>query len=250
MINMKELIGSRYGRLTIVKDLGIFVKDGTNSKRHYVECCCDCGNEVMVDLYKLRSGHTQSCGCIAIEGTIERNKKFKWGRNKKRYNEYFIVGDVTYVRYGDSDDCFIIDTEDLDKIKNYYWYKDKCGYAIAQHDGRVLLVHKIIMESPDGYDVDHINGHGSKWDNRKCNLRICSHMQNSWNHKLSVKNTSGYNGVSWNNILGKWHAYINYNNNRINIGYFENIEDAIEARKQAEIKYYGEYSREYGHLAV
>lgn len=250
MINTKELIGNKFGRLTVVEDLGIFVKEGTKTKLHWVKCKCDCGNKCVVDLYKLKSGHTQSCGCIAKDALIDRNKNNKWSHNRKKYNEYFIVGDITYVRYGLSDDCFIIDTEDLDKVKDYYWCKDRYGYAIAQTQNGVLLLHKVIVDAPCGYDIDHINGHGSEWDNRKCNLRVCTHMQNTWNQKLSVRNSSGYKGVSWNKMLGKWHAYITCNHKRINIGFFEDIDDAVEARKQAEIKYFGEYSRDYGHLVI
>ena len=32
------------------------------------KCLCDCGNIILVDGTKLRSGHTQSCGCIISKG--------------------------------------------------------------------------------------------------------------------------------------------------------------------------------------
>lgn len=53
---------------------------------------------------------------------------------------------------------------------------------------------------------------------------------------LSSKNTSGYTGVA--RAGNKWRAYIGYQKKRINLGSFDNIEDAIAARKDAEKKYY------------
>lgn len=60
---------------------------------------------------------------------------------------------------------------------------------------------------------------------------------------MSVKNKSGYKGVAWSNKHGKWIARIMINYKNKTLGYFNNIEDAIKARKLAEEKYFGEYSR-------
>lgn len=56
--------------------------------------------------------------------------------------------------------------------------------------------------------------------------------------KLAKNNTSGTNGVCKNNRTGKYHAYITMNYHQINLGTFNNINDAVEARKEAEEKYY------------
>ena len=69
-------------------------------------------------------------------------------------------------------------------------------------------------------------------------------MINNEKSKLSA-NTSGHKGVSWDKSRNKWYAYITVNYKLINLGRFSILEDAIEARKKAEIKYFGEYrSRE------
>jgi hypothetical protein len=54
---------------------------------------------------------------------------------------------------------------------------------------------------------------------------------------LFSTNTSGVTGVNWLKKNKKWRAYITVDNKQINLGSFENKEDAIKARKDAEIKY-------------
>ena len=47
-------------------------------------------------------------------------------------------------------------------------------------------------------------------------------------------NTSGTQGVSYSKINNKWHCYIGYKQYRANLGYYEDIEDAIKIRTLAE----------------
>ena len=54
-------------------------------------------------------------------------------------------------------------------------------------------------------------------------------------------NTSGCVGVYWNTQRNKWYAQITVNKKTISLGYFYNKADAIKARKDAEIKYFGKY---------
>ena len=54
-------------------------------------------------------------------------------------------------------------------------------------------------------------------------------------------NTSGITGVYWKKDRNKWGARIVVNGKCIYLGYFANKEDAIKIRKEAEIKYFGEY---------
>ena len=64
MVRYKNLIGEKYGRLTIL------CKDEAKTKeknRPYYKCSCECGNEVTVVLYSLTNGHTSSCGCLKKE---------------------------------------------------------------------------------------------------------------------------------------------------------------------------------------
>lgn len=92
------------------------------------------------------------------------------------------------------------------------------------------------MDCPKGYVVDHING--NKLDNRKDNLRICTQSDNTKNHVIGKNNTSGYSGIIYNKDNKNWRVRIGDKE----IGSFFNFEDAMIARKDAEEKYFGEYS--------
>jgi hypothetical protein len=83
------------------------------------------------------------------------------------------------------------------------------------------------------------NGH--KIDNRKSNLEIVTRSQNNMNCAIAKNNTSGTTGVYWSKRDEKWYARITVNYKNINLGYFDNINDAIRARKNAEIEYFKEH---------
>lgn len=62
----ENIIGKKYGRLTVIEDLGVRqIPSGT--KRHQFLCLCDCGNYAKVDRNKLVCNATKSCGCLVKE---------------------------------------------------------------------------------------------------------------------------------------------------------------------------------------
>ena len=93
--------------------------------------------------------------------------------------------------------------------------------------------------------VDHIGGSETKRDNRKSNLRIVTKQQNGMNHKPHGNNTSGKSGVYYDAHAKKWRARIYVNSKDINLGCFITKEKAIQARLEAENKYYKEYGFDY-----
>lgn len=116
---------------------------------------------------------------------------------------------------------------------------DGFGYFQAMIFGRWLKAHRVIAAMVTGSwperEVDHING--DRRDNRSCNLRIVSHTENMRNCALSRRNKSGKTGVSWNKVHNKWQAAICVNRKTIPLGMYENIDDAVQARRDAEVKY-------------
>jgi hypothetical protein len=106
-------------------------------------------------------------------------------------------------------------------------------------DGKKLLAHRLAFLYMGGRfpisDVDHISG--DKRDNRWRNLREATRAENQRNTKLRTDNKSGVHGVSYLTKKGRWRATIYNNSKQIFIGEFDNFDDAVIARKEAEKRY-------------
>lgn len=81
-----------------------------------------------------------------------------------------------------------------------------------------------------------------RYDNRKNNIRICSHKNNNRNLAISKNNTSGVTGVRYDNSAHKWYATIMVDYKSISLGYFDDFSEAVKCRYEAEEKYFGKYS--------
>lgn len=142
-----------------------------------------------------------------------------------------------------------IDLDDVNKCREYKWAIGKSVsnqgkyvkyYVVSGSEG--LLLHRFLMNPDKDMVVDHIDG--DTMNNRKSNLRVCETKENLRNSKHRINNTSGYKGVTWFKPTRQWMAYIMVDYKHKTLGYFDDIEDAVEARKVAEDKYFGEYSYE------
>lgn len=119
------------------------------------------------------------------------------------------------------------------------------GYLRITIDAREYKAHRLAWLWMTGEwpakQIDHRNGDGS--DNRWSNLRACSQSQNKGNSKVYKNSKTGIKGVSLHSATGKWHAVIQVNKKSIYLGRFTEIDDAVEAYRQASEKYFGEFSR-------
>lgn len=117
-------------------------------------------------------------------------------------------------------------------------YINKDGYIYISFDNKKLKGHRLAWYLYYGewpkYDIDHINH--NKSDNRICNLRDVPESINCKNLSLQKNNKSGYPGVIWRKSINKWEVRIGGTKNRIHIGVFENLEDAIKAKIEMENK--------------
>lgn len=233
-----DLTGQKYGRLTVIKRAEEKCKQGESSK--WV-CQCDCGNIIIVKSNRLRTGNTKSCGCYKIE-TCSKNGKANRKRRKK-FNVFITQGEITKI-YDDKDNECIIDTEDIDKVKQHYWSKDVNGYWISSEnvDGirTIYRLHTYLLETNP---VDHIDR--NKSNNSKQNLRPTTIELNNKNRTKSRNNTSGITGVYYHKKRQAWKATVsmkptkNHKSTERFLGWYKTKEEAIRARLLGELKYYG-----------
>ena len=89
---------------------------------------------------------------------------------------------------------------------------------------------------PDGTSLDRIDTNG---DYTPLNCRWAGREDQSFNQKMQTNNTSGCAGVYWSKAASKWAAYINKGRVRSQLGLFESFDEAVRARKKAEVDLYG-----------
>jgi len=136
----------------------------------------------------------------------------------------------------------LIDGEDYERVKQYSWSINTPmrGRLYVRSSHHVLL-HRFIMDAPEGKEVDHING--NLLDNRKKNLRVCERCDNVKNRATNKNSSSGFRGVYWDAETCKWCAAISFNKTRRKLGRYETKEQAARAYNNAAKKYHGEFAR-------
>lgn len=178
---------------------------------------------------------------------MPRIKDEKTGRFIKQYNTYTLNLEDEYGIYGigycsNTGREFYFDMDDYDKIKDYCWSEHKRGqvyFAPEARDintGKLIKMHHLIV----GKFFDHADK--NPFNNRKYNLRPATETENIQNRRKRSDNKSGFIGVIWDKENYRWLAYIRINKKHKNLGRFVNKEDAVKARLNAEMKYFGEFA--------
>lgn len=199
------MIGKKFGLLTVIERTDNYIFPNGDSVIAY-NCRCDCGNSKVIPKRSLKNGNTKSCGCIHTEMVR------KLGKSNIKKNTYDLDGEYG-VGYTTEGKVFYFDKEDCNLIKYYYWNVFK-GYVVSETNKQDVKtrMHRLIMNCVDkNLDVDHIN------------------------------HTSGVTGVTFNKNANKWAVAIQKDNKRIHLGVFDNFDEAVKVRKEAEIKYFGDY---------
>lgn len=142
----------------------------------------------------------------------------------------------------------IVDKEDYERMNQFNWHFAG-GYARRNKqfpDGkrRIVFMHRELMNTPDGYETDHING--DRLDNRRSNLRVVTRSQNQRNSRPR-KGTSKFKGVSYHKTerhkTSYWVARIQVDGRVKRLGYFKTEIEAARAYNKAAKKHYGVYAR-------
>jgi hypothetical protein len=137
----------------------------------------------------------------------------------------------------------IVDDCDHELLSQYRWYLH-AGYAsggsVAQRELGHTFMHRIINQTPDGMDTDHINH--DTLDNQRSNLRSVTRSQNLMNAGKHKGKASKYKGVWLKANIGMWGCAIAVNGESINLGCHKTQRSAALAYNEAAIRYFGEYA--------
>ena len=143
----------------------------------------------------------------------------------------------------------LVDEDDYEALNQYSWYKWRSGnnwYAVRTitvkyPKQQMFMMHRVVLEAPEGVMVDHING--NSLDNRRSNLRLCNNTQNQQNAKLRVDNKTGYKGVTQHKMFNKFQAKIKHNGKQIHLGLHDTVKEAAQAYNQKAKELFGEFAR-------
>ena len=220
-VESKELNKNSY--LTLIQDLGIFKKEGTARKRRYGLYRCICGVEKEIVITSVRLGKIKSCGCMrqkmladanTTHGLSKKDSYYLW---KNIMSRCYCEKDVNFKNYGGKGICVCDDWKD---VFLFCEWANNNGYK-------------------KGLQIDRINNSGNYEPN---NCQFITHGENNAVGKkgMNRNNKSGYTGVFWCSDRSKWEVSIKLDYKRIQLGRYENIHDAVEARIAKEIELFGE----------
>lgn len=238
---MKEH-GVPNSKLTVINRAEDYILPNSNIHRVRWNCICECGNSIVSIASKIRNGTTNQC----YQCTLKAKKE-----NRVKQNHYEISSDGSYaIFYTSKEEPFWVDIEDIDKVLKYCWSYNSHGYLQANSKGlqkSPLFLHRYLLGLKEGEEefIDHKTHHdwGEKQvDHRKSNLRKVSVTENNMNHKVRTTNTSGCPGVYYSTSNKGWVAEIREHKHYHYLGTYPTKEDAVVARKEAEVQYFGEHA--------
>lgn len=171
--------------------------------------------------------------------------------------------DFKFRIYGDyavgtlpSGDEFIIDTEDIEIVSQFWWYKKADqNYVICDlhKNGKMerrIRLHRFLMNvlDDDRVVVDHINR--NPLDCRKSNMRIATQSQNCLNKSRHSKNTTGYTGVHFEKDSGIYQAEIRIAKTTVHLGRSKDKVECAQMYNEAAKLLYGEFAGELNDVPV
>ena len=213
--------GYVFGRLIVRLDLGVINNESKTYKVRMVMAeCLNCSSGVKRQiLANLKSGRSKSCGCLQKEIASKMLRQ----HGKSHTSTYRIW----------------LSMNRRCENENHVAYKNYGGRGITVCPRWKESFENFLEdmgERPANMQIDRINNNKGYFLE---NCRWATVSENNFNRRVQENNKSGKTGVFWDKKRNKWCAQIIKNSKNYFVGRFENFDEAVEARKQAEIQFFG-----------
>ena len=120
---------------------------------------------------------------------------------------------------------------DNPKSDGYKYYGERGITIYKQWRDNFISFYEYVMALPNamkpGYSIDRIDNNGNY---EPCNIRWVEHYIQTANRRKQKSNKSGYSGIY--RKCNRWYSDITTNRERVYLGYFDKIKDAVEARNK------------------
>jgi|SRR5699024_2311953 len=211
-----DLTGQKFGRWQVIR------RGENQDNRVAWYCKCDCGNTGTVDTRRLVKGRSKSCGCLAREVNTKHGHNTTEGSSSE-YNSWHQM----------KQRC--LNPND----KRYHDYGGR-GIKVCERwmDFNNFLEDMGKKPSPN-HSIDRIDNNG---DYEPSNCKWSDDYEQQRNIRAHKNNKLGIKGVCWDKSKKKYKAQLYYKGKFVLRKRFDTLEEAKEARKQAELKYWGKSS--------
>ena len=221
-LNIIDLTGKRFSELLVLEldsKKQVTHANGKKKNIYYWKCRCDCGKEVIKNGDSLRRGHTKSCGCANIKNHAGPKIKDLTG---KRFGKLLVLEFV--------DKKTTISKKGYRNTNVYWKCKCDCGKEVIRLGDSLKS------------GATKSCGCNKKYKelieyNKKTIFKEGTNLS-SLNSAINNSSTTKVRGVSFRKARNKYMASIVIKGKFYNLGSYTNVEDAINARKEAEKKYY------------
>lgn len=143
----------------------------------------------------------------------------------------------------------LVDDADFYALSEFKWRAVPCGTKkdhsrparTERVDGKVrtIFLYRQLLDAPAGLCVDHING--DVWDNRRCNLRLCTRGENVRNQAGHRDRKSPYKGIT--KKRQRWFAHVAVNGRSYWTSGYATPEEAARAYDKIALEHHGEFAR-------
>jgi hypothetical protein len=137
----------------------------------------------------------------------------------------------------------LVDDADLPLVSQWEWRSNPGGYVCRYENKKVFLLHRVILGAKAREIVDHRDGDGL--NNRRSNLRLCTHAQNMRNRKKHSHSQMRFKGVEVDRRKGResWRARIRVDGRQIRSGRVPDDRTTARLYDLMAEQYHGEFAR-------